>query len=146
MFLLIELGFLALAILSLRGVRWAYVSYVVLGLLFFPASVGFRLQPQACELTLTVPLAIHSLTNYAHIWRFALFYAMTTAQLRLANWSAFAWAALATLTMGALVEIAEGISGRGHCRLRDLVPDTAGALIGAAIVLLWRRVRRRWPF
>jgi hypothetical protein len=48
-----------------------------------------------------------------------------------------------TLAMGALVELAEGITGRGHCRLRDLIPDSAGALAGAAFVLLADRVRRR---
>ncbi len=48
--LLIYLGFLVLGISSLRGVRWAYITFVILGLLYFPASVGFRLNPQPCEL------------------------------------------------------------------------------------------------
>src|SRR2546425_9769365 len=67
--LLVYLGFLVLGILSLRGVRWAYISFVLLGLLYFPASVGFRLNPQPCELTPNLALAIYSLTNYAHIVR-----------------------------------------------------------------------------
>jgi hypothetical protein len=33
--------FVALALLSLRGVRWAYVAFIVLGLLYFPIKVGF---------------------------------------------------------------------------------------------------------
>jgi hypothetical protein len=34
-------------------------------------------------------------------------------------------ATIATLTVGALVEIAEGVTGAGNCRLRDLIPDSA---------------------
>jgi hypothetical protein len=60
---LVYIGFLVLGILSLRGVRWAYVTFVLLGLLYFPASVGFRLNPRPCELIPDVPLAVHSLTN-----------------------------------------------------------------------------------
>lgn len=137
------LGFLVLAILSLRGVRWAYITYVLLGLLYFPASVGFRLNPQPCELVPSIPLAIYSLTNYAHIVLFVLFFLMTSAQFRMSHWWGFAWAALASITMGILVELAEGISGQGHCRLRDLIPDTAGIVLGAGIVFLWIRIRRR---
>jgi VanZ family protein len=89
-----------------------------------------------------VPLAVFSLTNYAHIALFALFFFMTSAQLRMETWSTFAWAGLATLAMSVLVEAAEGITGTGHCRVRDLVPDSAGALLGAATLFLWNRVRR----
>ena len=142
------LGLFVLAVLSLRGVRWAYVAFVCLGLLYFPAKVGFRLDPHPCELTFGISLAIHSLTNYAHIVLFTLFFVMTSAQFRMSSWKSFIWAALITMTMGALVEIAEGVTGKGHCRSRDLIPDAAGALIGAVIVLLliklgWKR-RPTW--
>ncbi|MBC8030164.1 MAG: VanZ family protein [Pyrinomonadaceae bacterium] len=141
--LLVYIGFLVLGILSLRGMRWAYVTFVLLGLLYFPASVGFRLDPQPCELTFDMPLAIHSLTKYAHIVLFVLFFLMTSAQFRMSNWAAFAWAALAAITMGVLVELAQGITGNGHCRSRDLIPNSAGILLGAGIVLLWNKARRR---
>ena len=137
-FVLYTLGFL-----SLRAYRWAYAVCVVLSLLYFPASVGFRLNPQPCELTFGLALAVHSLTNYPHIVLFALFYFLTTPLFRVSDWRAFAWAGAATIVMGALVEIEEGVTGKGHCRLRDLIPDAAGALIGAALVLLWNSVRRR---
>jgi hypothetical protein len=45
MFTLITPVFLVLGILALRGIRWAYAAYVLLGLLYFPARVGFRLNP-----------------------------------------------------------------------------------------------------
>jgi hypothetical protein len=141
--LLVFLIFFVLGILSLRGMRWAYMTFVVLGLLYFPASVGFRLDPQPCELTFDIPLALHSLTNYAHIVLFILFFLMTSAQFRMSKWSALAWAAMAAIIMGVLVELAEGITGNGHCRSRDLIPDGIGILLGAIIVLLWNRVRRR---
>ena len=141
--ILVFLGFLGLGILSMRGVRWAYITFVVGGLLYFPASVGFSLHPQPCELTFDVPLAIHSLTNYPHIVLFALFFVMTSAQFRTSNWTGFAWAAIAAFIMGVLVELAEGITGNGHCRSRDMIPNTVGILVGAVIVLLWKRRRRR---
>ena len=43
--------------------------------------------------------------------------------------------------MGLLVELAQGISGAHHCRLRDLIPDAAGVVLGAGIVFLWNRMR-----
>ncbi len=141
--LLIYLGFLVLGISSLRGVRWAYITFVILGLLYFPASVGFRLNPQPCELVPNIPLAVYSLTNYAHIVLFVLFFLMTSAQFRMSQWSGYAWAVVACMAMGTLVELAEGISGTHHCRLRDLIPDAAGVVIGAGIVLLWKGMRRR---
>jgi hypothetical protein len=143
MWLLVFLVFLVLGVLSLRGVRWAYVTFVLLGLFFFPARVGFRFEPQSCELAFNIPLAIFSLTNYRHIVLFAIFFLITSAQLRMSNWSAFALAALTGIGMGVLVELGEGITGKGHCRLRDLVPDAAGILLGALIVLVWNAGRSR---
>jgi hypothetical protein len=79
-------------------VRWAYVTFVLLGLLYFPASVGFRLNPQPCELIPNIPLAVYSLTNYAHIVLFVLFFLMTSAQFRMSQWAGYAWAAVACMT------------------------------------------------
>jgi hypothetical protein len=134
--------FVALAFLSLLGVRWAYVAFIVLGLLYFPIKVGFHVHPQACEVALDVPLAIFSLNNRAHIVMFAGFFILTIAQLNDVSLSSLTWAGLAAVAMGMLVEIAEGITGVGHCRVRDLVPDSAGAALGAIGVVAWTRVRR----
>jgi hypothetical protein len=147
---LLFLGFLALGILSLRGVRWAFVAFVALGLLYFPAKAGFRLDPHPCQLTFDSSLAAHSLTNYGHIVLFSLFFVMTSAQFRTTNRTAFAWSALATIVMGALVEVAQGVTGEGNCRLRDLIPDTLGILVGSITVSLLTRVgwrpRPTWSF
>lgn len=131
---------LALGLLALRGVRWTYVAFAALGLLYFPAKVGFRLDPRPCQLAFDFPLALHSLTNYAHVVLFALFFVTTSAQFRRSNRPAFAWSAAATIVMGALVEVAQGVTGEGNCRLRDIIPDAAGVLAGCGIVLLLRRV------
>jgi VanZ family protein len=141
--LLVYIGFLVLGILSLRGMRWAYVAFVLLGLLYFPASVGFRLNPQPCEPVPDIPLAVYSLTNYKHIVLFVFFFLMTSAQFRMSQWSGYAWAAVACIAMGILAELAEGMSGTHHCRLRDLIPNAAGIVLGAGIVFLWNRMRGR---
>jgi hypothetical protein len=137
---LLALVRLALGVLALRGVRWAYIAFVVLGLLYFPAKVGFRLDPRPCQLALDIPLALYSLTNYTHVVLFALFFVMTSAQIRPSSRAAFAWSAAATIVMGALVEVAQGVTGEGNCRLRDLIPDAAGVLVGSVIVLLLKRM------
>ena len=137
-----------LAILALRGIRWAYVAFMVLGLLYFPLKVNFRFDPHPCELIFDGPLALHSLSNFPHIVLFALGYVLTAAQFQLSKWSSFVWSAALILLVGALVEILQGVTGYGHCRARDLIPDTAGALIGALIVLALYRIgwrpRPRW--
>jgi VanZ family protein len=138
----VYLAFLVLGILSARGRRWAYIVFVVAGLLYFPASVGFHLQPHPCQLIPTLSLAIYSLANYRHVILFVLFFIMTRAQFRRSHWSALAWAGVVCLAMGLLIEFSEGLSGAHTCRMRDLIPDSAGILIGAAIVFIWERFRK----
>lgn len=128
---------LTLAILALRGPRWpyarlAYASYVVLALAYFPLRAGVPLEPRACILALDAALARVALQNYAHIILFAGFFLLSRRQFR--GRHASLRAGLATLIMGALVEMAQGITGEGTCRLRDLLPDGVGALLGASLV------------
>lgn len=52
-----------LALLSLRGRRWAYVAFMILGLLYFPLRVSFRFDPHPCELVFGIGLAVFSLTK-----------------------------------------------------------------------------------
>lgn len=83
-------------------------------------------------------LAIHSLSNYGHIWRFAIFFVATHGQFRPEDGNAFVKAAAATIAMGVVVELEQALIGRGHCRVRDLIPDAVGACLGALLVVLWR--------
>lgn len=147
----------ALVIPRLRWRRAAFVSFVVLGLCSFPLRAGWParpLAPRACELLVDRALALYSFRNTPHIVLFALCFLLARAQFpapgagRAGGWGANAGAFAVTLAVGALVELAEGATGAGHCRLRDLLPDSAGALLGWAAVTViigctqWMRRRR----
>src|SRR5436309_685658 len=141
-------GVLALlALIALRGKRWAYFAFVVLGLLYYPAQTHFRVHAPKCELLLpTLHLFVPLLHNYAYIALFAGFYWMTWVQFGRSD-ARGVWALVATLLVAALVEIAEGMTGGGrgqvHCRVRDLVPDAAGAVGAALLLAIWSRLRRK---
>ena len=111
------------------------------------SRVGFHFHPQPCECALSVPLALFSLTNYGHLVRFTIFFLMTSVQIRGARFrTQLLLATGAVMAMGIYVELAEGLTGEGHCRLRDLVPDLAGAIVGSVILTLWTlRQRDRVP-
>src|SRR5258706_645576 len=141
-------GVLALlALLTLRGKRWAYPAFVVLGLLYFPAQTHFHLHVPKCEQLLpTIQVLVLSLHNYAYIALFAGFYWISWVQFQRAD-ARVVCALLATLLVAALVEIAEGMTGGGrgqvHCRVRDLAPDVVGALGAALLLAVWSRLRRK---
>ena len=127
------------AVPSLWASRLAYALLVLQAPLYFLAKGGFRVLPPKCQWTFGMDLAIHSLTNYPHIILFTLFFLLTYAQLPAAP-RAMIWSAAATIAMGLLVELAQGVSGHGHCRMRDLIPDSVGALLGFAIVSAGRKL------
>lgn len=129
------------AAVSLRVSRWTYGLVMPLSLLYFPAKSGFRLTAPSCEWTFGLALAKHSLTNYPHIILFAIFFLLTYAQLPHVP-RAIIWSMAACLVMGFLVELAQGVTGQGHCRMRDLIPDAVGALVGAALVTA---ASKTWP-
>lgn len=128
---------IALAVFALRGARWAYAVFLLLGLFWIPGIAGFHLHRPDCEGFVSFKLALFSLTNYKHIFLFGMFFLMTRVQLGRTR-HALLLALVATIAMGVLIELEEGATNR-HCRLRDLIPDTAGALIGAVVYHVWRR-------
>ena len=137
-----------LVVLALRGKRWAYVLFIVLGLAYFPLSVGFHLQPRGCQLAFDARHAAFSLTNYPHIVLFGLFFMLSAVHFGGRQWtgrSALTRAAVVTVAMGAAVELAEGVTGNGNCRLRDLIPDSAGIALGADVLVLLDEALRRIP-
>jgi VanZ family protein len=131
------LAWIVLAAFALRGARWAYAVFLLLGLFWIPGSAGFHLHHPDCEGLVSFDLALFSLTNYKHIFLFGVFFLMTRVQLGRAR-HALLLAAAATIAMGVLIELEEGATNR-HCRLRDLAPDCAGALAGAVVWRIWRR-------
>ena len=122
---------------ALRASRWTY-SIVPLSLLYFPLKAG-GMRPLECEWTFNATLAVYSLLNIQHLVGFAIFFMLSIAQLPNVK-HAMAWSFLACFALGFLVEIAEGATGIHHCRMRDLIPDMAGACIGAIAVLIVRRL------
>ncbi|HEY0593207.1 MAG TPA: VanZ family protein [Thermoanaerobaculia bacterium] len=144
---------LVLLAVAQRRPRWArpaliasrliYGVWIVAGLAYFPAKAGWALRPVECEWTFDAALAVHSFSNVPHIILFAMFFPLTYAQLRGIR-HALAWSAVACITMGFLVEIAQGISGVHHCRMRDLIPDATGILIGLLLVLAGRGAIAAW--
>jgi hypothetical protein len=141
-------GVLALlALIALRGKRWAYLAFVVLGLIYFPAQTHFRVHAPKCELLLpAMHVLVPLLHNYLYIALFAGFYWMSWVQFGRSD-ARGVWALVATLLVAALVELAEGMTGGGrgqvHCRVRDLVPDAAGALGATLLLAIWSRLRRK---
>ena len=122
---------------SLRVSQWTYAIVFPLSLLYFPWKAG-GWRPIRCEWTFDPRLAVASLGNVQHLVGFTIFFILTVAQLRNVK-RALAWAFVACFVLGFLVEIAEGATGIHNCRMRDLIPDMAGACAGAIVVLATRR-------
>jgi VanZ family protein len=128
---------------ALRASRWTYSIVFPLSLLYFPLKAG-GVRPVECEWTFSASLAVYSLLNIQHTVGFAILFMLSVAQLPNLK-HAMAWSFLACFAMGLLVEFAEGATGIHHCRMRDLIPDMAGACIGAVAVLIVRRARGVTP-
>lgn len=108
---------------------------MLVAVLRIPARVGFRLVAPVCDTRLTLANAGISMTKVPHIVLFAIFFVLTTLQFEQLNQRALRWSLLATVTLGVLVELEEGASRTGNCRLTDVLPDITGALIASAAVL-----------
>lgn len=134
------MAFVGLGVLAVLGKRRAYIAFVTLGILAIPARTQFRLQQPVCETVLTGANIALSLTKFAHIVLFGIFFVMTVAQLKGSLTSRLGWAALATLALGAIIELEQGATRTGNCRMRDLFPDAAGVLIGIVVATLWNRL------
>ena len=134
------IAWIILAIFALRGARWAYAIFIILALVWIPARTGFHLHRPPCNLQIVRDLAVSSMLKYKHIVLFGMFFLMTRVQLprnRYAALIAFA----ATLAVGILIELEEGATGTGMCKLVDLFPDAEGALLAEVVWRIWKRDR-----
>ena len=120
--------------------RWAYALCMVVAVSWIPARVGFHLVIPACDTDLKLANAGRSMTKVPHIALFALFFAVTALQFEQVTRRALIWSLLSTTALGALVELEEGASRTGNCRLADLLPDIAGAVIAGVVVLAGARL------
>ena len=108
-----------------------------------PARTGFRFDGRHCDVRLSLDNVQLSLTKVPHIVLFGIFFLITVVQFDRLDRRAFAWSLLATFALGMLVELEEGATRTGNCRLTDVLPDVVGALIAMTIVAVTIAVRDR---
>jgi len=124
--------------------RWAYAAYMLFGVLRIPERTGFHFYALKCDTRLTAANAGASMTKGPHIVLFALFFLLTAAQFDRVDRRSMGWSLAATLALGLLVEIEEGLTRTGNCRLTDVLPDVAGGAAAMAVLAsgatVWRFV------
>jgi hypothetical protein len=108
---------------------------MLVAVLRIPARVGFRLVAPVCDTRLTLANAALSMTKVPHIALFAIFFVLTALQFDQLNHRALRLSLIATVALGVLIELEEGATRTGNCRLTDVLPDIAGGLIAAAAAL-----------
>jgi VanZ family protein len=123
--------------------RWVYAIYMLVAVTRIPARTGFQLHPPACDTRLTIENIGLSLTKIPHMVLFGIFFLLTVMQFDEIGRKSIAWSVLATLALGLLVEIEEGATRTGNCRITDVLPDLVGALLAAALLMLLVLIRRR---
>jgi len=114
--------------------RWAYGAYMVVAVSRIPARTGFHLSIPRCDTAVSFTNIGLSLTKVPHVVLFALFFFVTALQFDRLDRRALAWSVGATAALGLLVELEEGATGTGYCRLTDVLPDVFGALIGTVVL------------
>ncbi|MFN2636577.1 MAG: hypothetical protein ABR585_06100 [Gemmatimonadaceae bacterium] len=123
--------------------RWAYGAYMVGAILRIPARVDFRLVVPVCDTRLTLKNTGLSLTKVPHFVLFAGFFMLTAFQFDRLDQRAIRWSLLAVGVLGLVIELEEGATRTGNCRLTDVLPDIFGALLASAIIWGFMKVRRR---
>jgi VanZ family protein len=71
-----------------------------------------------------------------------LFCLLTVVQFDSIDRRAFGWSLVATGALGLLVELEEGATRTGNCRLTDVLPDVVGALVVVTLLAIAVAVRR----
>ncbi len=132
-----------------RWRRWAYTLFVIVGVLRIPAHAHFRLYAPVCDLRMAWNNSRLSLHKVPHFVLFGAFFLFTVWQFDRLDRRSLSWSLVATLALGILVELEEGATRTGNCRLPDLLPDLGGALIATAfllpLILLRNRAADRIP-
>ena len=133
------------AILSAVWARrvWAYAAYMIVAVTRIPARTGFQLFAPACDTRLTLHNAGLSMTKVPHIVLFAVFTLLTALQFNRIDHRTVGWCLAATFALGLLVELEEGATRTGNCRLTDVLPDLFGALVVVLMLMLFVVIRRQ---
>ena len=110
-----------------------------------PARTHFHFHALRCDARFTAANVNAALSKGPHIVLFGSFFLLTAAQFDRIDRRSMAWSLAATLVLGTVVEIEEGLTRTGNCRYTDVLPDLFGGLLVMAALmsaaLLWRRRR-----
>jgi hypothetical protein len=126
-----------------RSRRWGYTLFMIAGVLRIPAQAHFRFYAPVCDLGMAWDNARISLVKVPHFVLFGIFFLLTAWQFDRPDRRAFSWSLVATLALGVLVELEEGATRTGNCRLADLLPDLGGGLLAMALLLAFMLLRNR---
>lgn len=126
--------------------RWIYAAWILLAVARIPARTGFRLEAPACDWRLTLDNLTLSLTKVPHIVLFGAFFLLTLVQFDRVGRTSLGLSLMATAAISIIVEIQQGATRTGNCRITDVAPNLFGGLIVAAFamatVTVWRRLNR----
>jgi hypothetical protein len=114
--------------------RWLYAAWLGVAVVRIPARTGFELSSPHCDARLSLHNAALSMTKVPHLVLFGLFFLVTLIMFDRVNRRSLGWSVVATVAMGLLVELEEGATRTGNCRLTDILPDLAGALVVLVLV------------
>ena len=84
------------------------------------------------------------MSKVPHIVLSGWFFLLTVAQFDRIDRRAVACSFLATVGIGVLIELQEGATRTGYCRMTDVAPDALGGLIAMVPLLAAVATRRQW--
>ena len=116
--------------------RWIYSGYMVVAIARIPARTGFRLDTPSCDMQLSLGNVARSMTKLPHMILFGMFFLLTAIQFDRVDRRTLVWSLLATLVLGLIVEIEEGATRTGNCRMTDVLPDLFGAVVVMALIIV----------
>ena len=123
--------------------RWIYAVWILLAVTRIPARTGFRLAAPACDFGLSIDNLALSLAKLPHMGLFAAFFLLTLIQFNRVDGRSLGLSLMATGAISIIVEIQQGATRTGNCRMADVAPNLVGGLIAAACALaavtIWRR-------
>ena len=128
-----------------RQRRWLYATYMIVAVTRIPARTKFHLVAPVCDTRLTLENASRSMTKVPHMVLFGLFALVTAAQFNRLDRRTILWSLAATAALGLIVELEEGTTRTGNCRITDVMPDIVGALamlVPLAVVIAAVRAAR----
>jgi hypothetical protein len=128
-----------------RQRRWLYATYMIVAVTRIPARTKFHLVTPVCDTRLTLENASRSMTKVPHMVLFGLFALVTAAQFNRLDRRTIYWSLAATAALGLIVELEEGTTRTGNCRITDVAPDIVGALamlVPLAVVIAAVRAAR----